>query len=81
VAAGEVIQELVEGAADRQRFCRPERRTSPGIRPGARANKCKKSGGKLEGVQLELIAEPVSTTVDVSSAERPLFDLFPEAYQ
>jgi len=71
VAASDVIQELVERAAVRQKFYRPARRT----KPGARAKPPKTRGGKLEGVQLEL---DFTTCVKPLSSEQPLF---PEAYE
>ena len=57
VSAGEVLEELVERAADRRRRTR---------------------SGKLQrGLQLELFADqPVPR-----DADRPLFDLLPEAYE
>ena len=79
VSAGDVIQELVERARDRERFYRPERRTKPGIA----AKECKKSSGKLQGVQLELFADELKVNCSPSvnsDPDRPLFDLFPEAY-
>ncbi len=63
VSAGDVLEELIERAADRRRFYRPTRRPKPGA-------KAKPS------MQLELFAqEPVAR-----DAERPLFDVIPEAY-
>jgi hypothetical protein len=68
VSAGEVLQELVERAAERQHFYRPERRPRPGCpRPQGR----KKPGPPLQGTQLSLnFADP----------DKPLADIFPEAY-
>jgi hypothetical protein len=41
-----------------------------------REKKSKQRAGKLQGIQLELFPEPEPTT----AADRPLFDLFPEAF-
>ena len=66
VSCGDVLEELAERAADRQRFYRPARRPKPGA-------KAKPS------LQMELDfaqQEPVAR-----DPERPLFDLLPEAYE
>jgi hypothetical protein len=75
VSAGAVLDELIERAVDRQCFYRPERRP----KPGAAAKQCKKRSGK---VHWQLFAdEPISQKCYVlRDAERPLFDLIPEAY-
>jgi hypothetical protein len=66
ISCDDVLEELVERAADRQRFYRPA------CRP--------KLGAKAKpSLQLELDfaqQEPVAR-----DADRPLFDLLPEAYE
>lgn len=54
----------------------------------AAAGRCKKGSRPLQGVQLELFAAraistptPASVENIDSRAQRPLFDIFPEAYQ
>jgi hypothetical protein len=63
VSCGDVLEELVERTAERQRFYRPARQPKLGA-------KAKPS------LQLELFAQGPPTR----DAERPLFDLMPEAY-
>jgi hypothetical protein len=63
VPVSAVLEELVECAADRQRFYRPARRPKLGA-------KAKPS------LQLELFSQEPTAR----DAERPLFDLIPEAY-
>jgi len=63
VSAGAILEQLVERAADRQRFYRPAPRPNPGT-------------VATQSLQLELFADQ-SVPRD---AERPLFDLMPEAY-
>lgn len=84
VPVGEVLQELVERAADR--FYRPAQR--PCQKVSGKRDPIKKSG-KLQGVQLELFRVEPNTSHFPPSNEgpkleadpaRPLFDLFPEAY-
>lgn len=88
VSAGEVIQELVERVSERQSFYRPGRKLQPGAAKTA-DHISKKSSGQLQGVQLELFhVEPNTSHFSPSNEspnqeanrERPLFDLFPEAY-
>lgn len=71
VSAGEILEELVERASDRQGFYRPRRRP----RPGAKQQR----SGKLQGVQLELFADRPSIVDRAPDPARPLADLFPEA--
>ena len=88
VSAGEIIQELADRAADRPSFYRPKRQISPA------ADTIKKRAGIRE-VQLELFhaEQPcVTDTPELTglpriakcpshSADRPLEDLIPEAYE
>jgi hypothetical protein len=79
VSVGQIIQELVERADAKQSFYRPSKRVSP---RGAAAKACKKGSERLQGVQLELpFPFPQATPARAIDAERPLLDLFPEAYQ
>lgn len=93
VSAGEVIQELVERVSERQSFYRPGKRTSPGNPSISRDSRKgvfpKSNGGKLQGVQLELFHVEQNTyhfspsnesPNQEANRDRPLFDLFPEAY-
>jgi hypothetical protein len=59
-------------AAAEEAFYRPERRVRPG-----------KSRQAASGAQLELFPVKNSTPVNISTAksDRPLFDIFPEAYE
>jgi hypothetical protein len=75
VGAGEIIQEMVERAAVRQEFYRPARRVSPVSRSK------RKPRGKMQSVQLELFPAEAVQHCAVQDPARPLFDLFPEAYQ
>ena len=68
VSASEILEELVERAGERQGFYRPRRRPKPGV-----ADKRK---GKSAAVQLELFGNPEIKR----DADRPLYDLLPEAY-
>jgi hypothetical protein len=69
--------------SDRPPFHRPE---EP-VRAGIAAKRCKKRSGKLQGLQLELFPDPPDPTFYRPPAaraldpERPLADVFPEAYE
>jgi hypothetical protein len=65
VSAGEILGELVERAADRQRFYRPALRP----KPSAKAS---------QSLQLEF--DFAQQEPPARDPERPLFDLMPEAY-
>ena len=80
VSVGEVLQELVERAAVRQSFYRPQKPVSP--RP--RVAKPKKSrASEASGHQLEL-PFPASSAAPAPASSynraKPLLDLFSEAY-
>ncbi len=79
LSCGQILEELVERAADRrQRFYRPGHRP----KPGAVAK---------QSLQLELFADQTDSGHEKfmpgingsvpRDAERPLFDLLPEAYE
>jgi len=72
VPVGQIIQELVERAASKDQFYRPEKRISP------RARSQRKKHKAVDGRQLELRFPHSPAPAD---SERPLFDLFPEAYE
>ena len=67
VSCGDVLEELVERAADRQRFYRPARRPKPGA---AAQQRKRRMENLLAGLQLELF--PVE-----ESAEEMFERLFP----
>jgi hypothetical protein len=74
VSAGQVLQELVDRAGDRQAFYRPRRRPRPGVK--------NKRSGKPAGLQqLELFADPprvITTTAPADETADEMFDrLFP----
>ena len=73
-ALGRIGAGLVQ---DDSHFYRPARRPQPGIA----VKGCRKRTEGLQGMQLELFAETVQSVQVVQDPERPLFDLFPEAYE
>jgi hypothetical protein len=79
-AAAQGLQSLGIGLAkdEASGFYRPARRVSAGKR-------CKKSSGPLQGIQLELFADPPDARFYrpsvIRDSGRPLADLFPEAYE
>jgi hypothetical protein len=84
VPVSEILQELVERAARKESFYRPAKQVSPKSPRRAR----RPSGP--DGRQLELPfataaqaapAIPVKEAKEAGDPARPLFDLFPEAYE
>jgi hypothetical protein len=76
---------LVAAAAEEaQSFYRPKRR----IQRQIAASRCKKRSGKLQCTQLALFLDPASdpnfyrpVRIFAHDPERPLADVFPEAYE
>lgn len=89
-AARQVLERLgIDVVQDNSGFYRPERRPWPGTRPATLSRKNRPQGLQLElfadnGVQeftgCEILHTPVKNS-PAMSADRPLLDLFPEAYQ
>jgi hypothetical protein len=78
---------LVAEAAERNERSSAFYRPKQPVRPGNAAKGCKKGSGRLQGVQLELFPQNDpnfyrSTLVKAKvDPERPLADLFPEAFK
>jgi hypothetical protein len=70
VSVEDLIQELVERTAEKQSFYQPDKRISP-----VRSQRKPKP---IESRQLELRFPHSPAPAD---ADKPLFDLFPEAYE
>lgn len=67
-----------------QTFYRPKRRTQPAVA----ANRCKKRSNRLQGTQLDLFLDPPEdpnfyrpVRIFAHDPDRPLADVFPEAYE
>lgn len=79
-AARQALERVgVDLVQDNSGFYRPERRPWPGTRVAKVSQKNRPRGLQLELFQTEQPAMQVSRLS--TDPERPLFDLFPEAYQ
>lgn len=89
-AARQVLDQVgLAAVQDNSGFYRPAKRTAPGslYTVGTRKKGSFRTSGKLQGVQLELFTSHFPTSNEETKQEvnqdpeRPLCDLFPEAYQ